>query len=201
MRRWRPIEDHGQNLEILASLMMIRFVILALVLVFLAPREEVKTSDSRDRGNIRIEVVWENNKDVDVDLWVQSPGDVPVGWNNKNGKVFDLVRDDLGNVNNPSGIHYEVVYGRGMPPGEYVVNLHLYANREPNYPIVPVKAIVSFGKDDSGKGGKQDVYSREVFLTEVGQEITVVRFTIKANSELDSDSITTVYKPLYKARR
>ena len=30
------------------------------------------------------------------DLWVQAPGDVPVGYSNKSGGVFNLLRDDLG---------------------------------------------------------------------------------------------------------
>jgi len=31
-----------------------------------------------------------------VDLWVQAPGDVPVGYSNKSGGVLNLLRDDLG---------------------------------------------------------------------------------------------------------
>jgi hypothetical protein len=30
------------------------------------------------------------------DLWIQAPGDVPVGYSNKSGGVFNLLRDDLG---------------------------------------------------------------------------------------------------------
>jgi hypothetical protein len=32
------------------------------------------------------------------DLGVQAPGDVPVGYSNKSGGVFNLLRDDLGKV-------------------------------------------------------------------------------------------------------
>ena len=30
------------------------------------------------------------------DLWVQAPGDLPIGYSNKSGGVFNLLRDDLG---------------------------------------------------------------------------------------------------------
>ena len=118
-------ESNENPFEILLSLVLIRFVILALVLIFVMPKQEVKKLvENRDRGLIRIEIIWEQGKDVDVDLWVQAPGDSPVGWSNKNGKIFDLVRDDLGALNNPSGIHYEIAYARNVPSGEHVVNVH-----------------------------------------------------------------------------
>jgi hypothetical protein len=30
------------------------------------------------------------------DLWVQAPGDLPIGYSNKSGGVFNILRDDLG---------------------------------------------------------------------------------------------------------
>ena len=47
-------------------------------------------------GNVIIEAQWADKLDADVDLWVQAPGDVPVGYSNKSGAVFNLLRDDLG---------------------------------------------------------------------------------------------------------
>lgn len=184
--------------EIIFSLAMVRFVILALLLVFMAPiAEKNKTSDETNRGNIRIEVIWESNKDVDVDVWVKAPNDRPVGWSNKNGKVFDLVRDDLGNINDPLGVNYEIVYSRGAPKGEYVVNIHLWANREPNYSKVPVNVVITYSKEDGTKHPKKQLIRTIYTLSKVQEEVTIARFKIGDDGEIDENSLNTVYKPLY----
>lgn len=190
-------KDHSV-VEILLSLVLIRYVLLALAFVFLMPRQEVmKSEETRDRGNIRIEIVWEQGRDVDVDLWVMDPSGEKIGWSHKNGKNFDLIRDDLGNINNETGMHYEIVYGRSLANGEYVINVHLYANREQNYPSVPVKAYITTSKEDTDKSSKQQIFKREILLTQVGEEQTIVRFNI-VDKTIVRESINTVYKPIYK---
>src|SRR5690606_40575934 len=65
-------------------------------------------------GNIMVEAVWPEDLDVDVDLWVQAPGDTPVGYSNKSGRFFNLLRDDLGQVADATKLNYEVSYSRGI---------------------------------------------------------------------------------------
>ena len=57
-----------------------------------------------------IEARWPDAVDADVDLWVQAPGDVPVGYSNKGGAIFNLLRDDLGTRADATGINYEISY-------------------------------------------------------------------------------------------
>ena len=52
----------------------------------------------------------------------------PVGYSNKGGVIFNLLRDDLGKRADATGMNYEVSYSRGIPAGEYTVNVHLYRN-------------------------------------------------------------------------
>jgi hypothetical protein len=40
--------------------------------------------------------------------------------------VFNLLRDDLGKAQDLTDNNYEVACSRGLPPGEYVVNVHMY---------------------------------------------------------------------------
>jgi hypothetical protein len=47
-------------------------------------------------GNVIVEAERADKVDADVDLWVQAPGDRPVGYSNKSGRIFNLLRDDLG---------------------------------------------------------------------------------------------------------
>jgi len=66
-------------------------------------------------GNVIVEISWPEKVDADVDLWVEAPGDVPVGYSNKGGLIFNLLRDDLGGQADVTQINYEVSYSRGVP--------------------------------------------------------------------------------------
>jgi hypothetical protein len=72
---------------------------------------------------------WPDAADTDVDLWVQGPGDVPVGYSNKGGRLFNLLRDDLGLQSDAAKINYESSFSRGIVEGEYVINVHLYKSK------------------------------------------------------------------------
>jgi hypothetical protein len=75
------------------------------------------------------------------------PGHVPVGYSNKGGLIMNLLRDDLG-TNDPNSLHYENQYSRGVPPGEYTVNLRLFRNLESRY-SVPVEVTVRCSAEKS----------------------------------------------------
>ena len=34
-------------------------------------------------------IYWDNDRDVDIDLWVKAPEDIPVGYSNKGGLFFN----------------------------------------------------------------------------------------------------------------
>ena len=129
----------------LILLMLTGFVTVAvLMLAHINPKAAAATRPGRRR---RPATSWSRpagrpSMDSDVDLWVQAPGDLPVGYSNKGGAVFNLLRDDLGHQLDLSGLNYESSYARGIVPGEYTVNLHLYRNRAADSDV-PVTVIVS----------------------------------------------------------
>ena len=127
----------------LILLMLTGFVTVAvLMLAHVNPKAQAAvTKDSEPPGNVMVEANWPPDQDADVDLWVQAPGDVPVGYSNKGGAVFNLLRDDLGQQLDLSGLNYESSYARGIVPGEYTVNVHLYRNRA-GVALVPVTVVV-----------------------------------------------------------
>ena len=82
----------------LIMLMLTGFVTVAM-LMLAAHQSQGAGRDTKDTaapGNVIVEVRWPTELDSDVDLWVQAPGDVPVGYSNKGGAMFNLLRDDLG---------------------------------------------------------------------------------------------------------
>ena len=91
------------------------------------PQTEAKETGPMP-GDMIVEIRWPDELDTDVDLWVKAPGDRPVGYSNRGGLVFNLLRDDLGHSSDLTKLNYEFAYTRGAPAGEYVVNVHLYRN-------------------------------------------------------------------------
>ena len=161
----------------LILLMLTGFVTVAvLMLAHVNPKAQAAvTKDSEPPGNVMVEANWPPDQDADVDLWVQAPGDVPVGYSNKGGAVFNLLRDDLGQQLDLSGLNYESSYARGIVPGEYTVNLHLYRNRA-GAALVPVTVVVST-KARSADPSRQ-VLMTKLELDHEGQERTVFRFKL-----------------------
>lgn len=188
--------------EILLSLILVRFIILALVLANVIPRQEISEKvKSQDRGLMRIEILWPSGSNIDIDLWMKPPSSSPVGWSNKSTENADLVRDDLGNSDeNPA--RYEIIYVRNLIPGKYLINVHMFANRDLNkYPSVPIKCIITKSNSDESKSDRKDVYKREVTLTQLGEEQTIVSFVVNNEKEIITESISTIYEPIFKVRR
>ena len=200
MRGLEDLEEDGsgtvfRDVITLALLGFVAMVILLLPHV----RPEAKTSDAVDMpGNVMVEVRWPDHVDADVDLWVQAPSDVPVGYSNKGGRAFNLLRDDLGTKGDATGLNYEVSYSRGIVAGEYTVNVHLYRNNT-QLSTVPVTAVVSV-KTPTGHTAKQLLTSK-VDLRHIGQEITVFRFRLTEKGDLEAGSVHALPKPLRSARK
>ena len=127
----------------LIMLMLSGFVTVAVLLLAHINQPSAPTAEGMEPpGNVVIEARWPDAVDADVDLWIQGPGDVPVGYSNKGGKLFNLLRDDLGLRSDATELNYEVAYSRGVAGGEYVVNVHLFRNNARRYPV-PVTLVAS----------------------------------------------------------
>lgn len=208
MRHNRARELRTQGLAIiqLAGLQkfMIAFMILALMsLPFVQPiqkKEEAKKEEVKSAGDMMVEIHWPGGIDIDIDLWGKSPDDErPVGYSNRAGKTFNLLRDDLGKTNDSTDRNFEMLYARGLPAGEYIINLHYFMNREPGQaPEVPIDVVISTKATGEYKdtGGMKQIITRKAVLRIQGEEITVVRFVIKEDGELDEQSINDFHEEL-----
>jgi hypothetical protein len=170
------------------------FVIAALMFPHLnADAKKAEAAGFAAAGNVLVELNWPDTLDADVDLWVQAPGDLPVGYSNKGAAVFNLLRDDLGHQVDLSGRNYEVSYARGIVPGEYTVNAHLYRNRS-REPRVPLTAVVSVR--DGPEGTAHQVLASQADLRRDGQEITVFRFRLDEHGSVQAGIVHSAFKPL-----
>jgi hypothetical protein len=192
-------DDEGDDSDIvfrdLILLMLTGFVTVAvLMLAHINPKAAAaNVKDTAPPGNVMVEANWPPGMDSDVDLWVQAPGDVPVGYSNKGGAVFNLLRDDLGHQLDLSGLNYESSYSRGVVPGEYTVNLHLYRNRAASI-AVPVTVIVS--TKPSAQSPARQILMSKVELGREGLERTVFRFKLTEGGTVVPGSVNSLQRPL-----
>lgn len=196
MTSFRSFDDDSESTVFRDVIFLALAGFVAIVLVILPHLAEPgsrKDAETEPPGNIMVEAFWPDDQDADVDLWVQAPGDVPVGYSNKGGAIFNLLRDDLGNRFDATLLNYEVAFGRGLPPGEYIVNVHLYRNASGRLPV-PVRLVVSV-KTDPARSSRQ-MLATAVELRRPGQELTVFRFTLDAAGALVAGSVNSLPRAL-----
>jgi hypothetical protein len=192
-------DDTGTVFRDVIMLALAGFVAMVILLLpHINPPGKAAQENTQPPGNVIVEVRWPDELDSDVDLWVEAPGDVPVGYSNKGGVIFNLLRDDLGKRADATGMNYEVSYSRGIVPGEYTVNLHLYRNVTGVFPI-PVTVVTSVKK--SAKESARQLLASNIELGREGQELTVYRFRLSEDGDLVPGSVHSVQRNLRSWRR
>ena len=187
-------DEGGTVFRDVIMLALAGFVAMVLLLLpHLNPPGEAAKQNTQPPGNVIVEVRWPDELDSDVDLWVEAPGDTPVGYSNKGGVIFNLLRDDLGKRADATGMNYEVSYSRGIPAGEYTVNVHLYRNSAGVFPI-PVTVVTSVKK--STKESARQLLASNIELTREGEELTVYRFKLSEDGDLVPGSVHSLQRNL-----
>lgn len=174
-------------------------MLVALMVIFMAqaqiedPKKAEAKGDIVSPGAIGVQVFWDDDKNYDVDTWIQSPDeDAPIYYASKNGPSFDLLRDDRGiTADDTSGRNFENAYSRGVIAGEYTVNVLMFSTKFSGR--LPVHVIIQWR---DGNGSTSDIADRTVVLDHPKQEITVARFRMDASGKLVKDSVNWLYKPL-----
>ena len=170
------------------------FVIIVLLLL---PWLNIVAQDEATKepsGSVIVEVLWPDDRNVDVDLWVKSPDDAAVGFSNMAGYYFNLLRDDRGTQFDTTPINYEISYSRGIAAGEYQANLHLYATD--GGPPINAKVIISVVEPD--QRARTAIIKKDVTLKKFNEEITVARWTLSNKGKLKPDSVHALKKSLLR---
>jgi hypothetical protein len=193
---FEPFDDDesGTVFRDVIMLALAGFVAMVILLLpHLNPPGRTAEASSEPPGNVIVELRWPDELDSDVDLWVEAPGDVPVGYSNKGGAIFNLLRDDLGRRRDATELNYEVSYSRGIPPGEYTVNVHLYRNTGGVLPI-PVTVVTSVKKSPTERA--RQLLASKIELGREGAEVTVYRFRLSDDGNLVPGSVHSLQREL-----
>jgi hypothetical protein len=181
-------EDNGGDTVFRDIIFLALAGFVAIVLLLLPHLNPPARADAETTspGNVIVELRWPDELNSDVDLWVEAPGDKPVGYSNKGGVAFNLLRDDLGNMADATRMNYEVSYSRGVPTGEYTVNVHLYRNLS-GVGTIPVTVVISVKPTDDTPA--KQILATSVELNHEGQEVTALRFSLDKKGQLVTGSV------------
>jgi hypothetical protein len=165
------------------------FMIVAMIQHINPPQKE---DDTDPPGDILAEIVWQAGP-IDVDLWVKGPNEGrAVGYSNKSGSLWNLLRDDLGLTGDITELNYEVAYSRGIVAGEYIFNLHCYMCASTFTPVnVTLKVSLK-----TPMGSTKILVVRMVDLNFKGEEVTAIRFILNKHGMVLPGSMNHIFQPL-----
>lgn len=200
-----PLPELGEE-DGLAIVFRDVLVLLALcymtVALFVVPFVRQVMDADRDRraspvGAVSVELVWTRgdgaDSESDFDLWVQSPLDsAPVGFRNKVGRNFSLLRDDLGRGQTLGSVRFEFASALQPAAGEWIVNGFLYRFADPGDRILYTVRVLR--TDATGRSAELYTGSGVVYAHE--REVTLVRFRLDDEGRLVPGSPTTLFRPL-----
>ena len=174
---------------------------MAVLVMSIQIKKAEASAQAEPQGNLNVTVNWPEGP-ADVDLWLHGPGEpVPIGYSNRGGRLWNLMRDDLGNASDATALNYESASTRGVVPGTYVLNLHCY--RCPVLPI-PIDIEITLNKDAGKKGEKTPakvIFVGRTVLNKQGQERTAISFRMDTDGVIDPASMNSIFKPLRSAKK
>ena len=146
--------------------------VLILIIVLINP--PAKNQEFVPPGTLIVEANWTEGE-YDVDLWLSDPSGEVVSYSNKNGRIWDLLRDDLGTQGDLTPYNREFAVTRGLPNGEYQINVHLFAIYGSGHP--PLNVYIEIYMQENS--GRKALVSKPLVFRESKQEIPVASITIQ----------------------
>lgn len=181
--------------DLLFSLLACFMLLSVLLLVEVKNMKKADSElDSRHSGDVNVYAFWGDNLDADMDMHLESPDGEHVWFLHKDGKTWNLLRDDLGMMGDNDIHNFENASARGLPPGSYTINMAAYRAVPSLYPI-EIDVEVRFTRTTAG-GPKQTVYNQKVKLYRTGDETTIIRFDIDSSGNVVPGSVNHLFKQL-----
>jgi len=183
----RVYYNNTSFLDLLFNFLLATMILLVIAVLHIVV--EHKKADIKTQAEFVLTVTWPKEIDHDVDTWVRDPNRNILWFRQKEIGVCHLDRDDLGHLSNdwtfgPDGtISYnpnqEIITIRGIVPGEWVFNLHLY-RKGTNYGL-PITVSVSLIKLNPTA---TTLFYKEIQMEEYWQEKTVARVRLGEHGDV-----------------
>ena len=190
-------------------------VLTGIIFLFILTTLMIQPQKKQDEGIKKnaeyiMNVEWHKDIDCDVDVWVQDPANNVVYFQQRDKGIMHLERDDLGFRNDIVSVvpgntinvieNRETWVLRGIVPGIYTVNVHLYGCRIDGVAVMMgqdynVPVMIELFKINPKY---TLVTKKEVILNKVWEEISVMNFQL--NTDGNVINITNDYKQLVKSK-
>jgi hypothetical protein len=158
-----------------ATVLVDALFLLVLVLVLLPHRPDPPSEPIVALYSpLLVGIRWPDGSTADVDLWVKGPGGGPVGYQRLRGSSASLLRDDVGTAGDDPVERYEIAAFVRLADGEYIVNVHLFGDALNTRPV-PVQVLLWQRTPE----GYKEIWQGEVTLTQLKEELTAVRLTVR----------------------
>ena len=176
--------------------LMLSGVTVLWVLSFILINPVAKVNDIESPAQFMITMDWDNTSEDDIDMWLRTPDGSIVYFANKDAGGANLERDDLGKANDCITnsnfeetcilINREVIMLRGLQEGEYQLKFHVFRMG---------------GKIPTGNPVTMEIIDLTPYTVEFHEEfnyvghrqhVSVIRFTIDSDGDLESFSLVPV---------
>ena len=164
---------------------LVGFVLL-FILAFMLINPITKKSDIPQKAEIMVVLDWDDTSNDDVDLWIKgSTMQQPLSFQVKNADYWHLDRDDLGMSTDITYIAGEMVklqYNRevgtmrGLMPGDYNINVHMYRKNSRKDTTISVTLI--------DVNTYKEIYKMKRVMTEQNQIEIFPSFTVDKEGEI-----------------
>jgi len=180
-------------LDLIFNMMAVFMCLFALTYIFMSKKIE-KDKKITAKAEFIISYTWPSDCSDDVDAYVEDPIGNLVFFRRREEGLMHLDRDDLGSRNDTitlaDGTSYvveenrEIITIRGIIPGEYIVNAHMYLKiKRGEETLVKVKL-------EKLNPEVRTILVKEIILRESGDEATAFRFIIdKAGDVTDTNEL------------
>ena len=192
-------ERYSSNLafnDILFNTLLGFVTLFILVLMLINP--VAKQGDIPSHSEIMIILEWDGEVSDDLDIWVVGPGmDSPLSFQNKTSGFMHLDRDDLGSTSDTiliAGvakiikINREVVNMRGIMPGDYFINVHVYAKPASSNPTLFTVSLVDINPY------KEEIHVQH-YATKSGELFKIPAFTVDKEGNISDIFISDMVIP------
>ena len=176
---------------------LVGFVLL-FIIAFILISPIKKKKEIEQKAEYVITVTWPGTMKDDIDSWLEDPAGKIMYFREKEVGLMHLDRDDLGKMNDQQFVpgvgmvnypyNREITTIRGVMPGEYVFNVHLY-RKTSKVNSIPVTVIL-----EKLNPQVKLLYSKVITLTNYWEEKTVMRFVLDIDGEITESFF--IYKPL-----
>lgn len=136
-------EQYGPGIamtDLATNLLGVFICLFMLSFLMMSKKIEEKNNKVESKAEFMITVTWDKNSSNDVDTYIEDPLGNLVFYRAKEKGLMHLDRDDYGITNDTIMMgdgktvtvheNREIVSLRGIIPGEYIVNVHMYSERD-----------------------------------------------------------------------